>query len=126
MKKLFLAFLAVGSIATAQAQKAGSILLYGNAGIIANRDLVDYNSNVLTNDPETRNFAWSVSPGIGFQFNKNWTIGVAVGLIGASQSIDNDPGTGFDTDDKGQPIVKTDKGNTGAKFRVKKLLPKIK
>lgn len=30
--------------------------------------------------------------------------------------------TGFDTDDKNQPIIKTDKGNTGLKFRIKKLI----
>lgn len=30
--------------------------------------------------------------------------------------------TGFDTDDKNQPIIKTNKGNTGLKFRIKKLI----
>jgi len=30
--------------------------------------------------------------------------------------------TGFDTDDKNQPIIFTDKGNTGLKFRIKKLI----
>jgi hypothetical protein len=32
--------------------------------------------------------------------------------------------TGFDTDDKNQPIVKTNKGDTGLKFRIKKLIDK--
>lgn len=32
--------------------------------------------------------------------------------------------TGFDTDDKNQPIIKTNKGNTGLKFRIKKLIDK--
>jgi len=30
--------------------------------------------------------------------------------------------TGFDTDDKNQPIILTNKGNTGLKFRIKKLI----
>ena len=30
--------------------------------------------------------------------------------------------TGFDTDNKNQPIIKTNKGNTGLKFRIKKLI----
>jgi hypothetical protein len=32
--------------------------------------------------------------------------------------------TGFDKDDKNQPIILTDKGNTGLKFRIKKLIDK--
>jgi hypothetical protein len=32
--------------------------------------------------------------------------------------------TGFDTDDKNQPIIKTNKGDTGLKFRIKKLIDK--
>lgn len=32
--------------------------------------------------------------------------------------------TGFDTDDKNQPIILTDKGDTGLKFRIKKLIDK--
>jgi hypothetical protein len=32
--------------------------------------------------------------------------------------------TGFDKDDKNQPIIKTNKGNTGLKFRIKKLIDK--
>ena len=32
--------------------------------------------------------------------------------------------TGFDKDDKNQPIILTDKGDTGLKFRIKKLIDK--
>ena len=32
--------------------------------------------------------------------------------------------TGFDKDNKNQPIIKTNKGDTGLKFRIKKLIPK--
>jgi len=32
--------------------------------------------------------------------------------------------TGFDKDDKNQPIIKTNKGDTGLKFRIKKLIDK--
>lgn len=86
MKKLILAFLAVGSIATAQAQKAGSILLYGNAGVSTNRDLIDRNS-ASGNDDETRTVNWNISPGVGFQFNNNWTIGLSFGVGGYSTSV---------------------------------------
>lgn len=88
MKKLFLAFLAVGSLASAQAQKAGSILLYGNAGVITNRDLNDIPSSIGP-DVETRTTQWNVSPGVGFQFNKNWTVGASFGIGGSRVSIDN-------------------------------------
>ncbi len=76
MKKLILAFIAVGSMATAQAQKAGSILLYGTAGINTSRTIDDVPTSIGT-DNETRVSFWNYSPGIGFQFNKNWTVGAA-------------------------------------------------
>jgi len=90
MKKLFLAMLAVGAVATAQAQKAGSILIYGDAG---------YNAMKTTNDdglPGTadqvnRNRNWNFSPGLGYQFNRNWTAGINFS-IGMSTS-ENDNGS---------------------------------
>lgn len=41
MKKLVLAILAVGSIATAQAQRAGSMLIYGNIGFEGHKSTDD-------------------------------------------------------------------------------------
>jgi len=64
MKKLILALIAAGSMATANAQSS-SILLYGDLGLqtVRNADLY-----------KTTN--WNASPGIGYQFNHNWTLGV--------------------------------------------------
>jgi len=68
MKKIFLALLAVSSIATANAQK-GSILLYGN---------LSFNTSTDVNKTKTTN--WAAMPGIGYQFNNNWTAGLNLGF----------------------------------------------
>jgi hypothetical protein len=65
MKKLILALLAMGTIATANAQEPKSILLYGDATLGTVRD----NSLFKTTD-------WDANIGIGYQFNHNWTIGL--------------------------------------------------
>jgi len=75
MKKLLITGLIVaGSILSANAQ-TGSILLYGNVGFNTN------NKSGGTSDPT--NVAsvgsFSINPGIGYQFNKLWTVGVAGG-----------------------------------------------
>jgi len=68
MKKIFLALLAVSSIATANAQ-TGSILLYGN---------LSFSSMTFQNkDKQT---VWSATPGIGYQFNNHWTAGLNLGF----------------------------------------------
>lgn len=72
MKKIILALLAVTSIATANAQK-NSILVYGNLGL--NTRSTDNGPTSSTND-----LTWNVSPGIGYQFSNNWTVGVQGGI----------------------------------------------
>ncbi|MBA3829637.1 MAG: porin family protein [Taibaiella sp.] len=67
MKKILLAILAVGTIATANAQQ-GTWLRFGNVGITNNTD-ADKNNN----------FDWNVNLGIGYQFNTNWTAGLNLG-----------------------------------------------
>lgn len=67
MKKLILALLAAGTVATANAQEPRSILLYGNLGL----QTTDFPDQHKTTD-------WNVSPGVGFQFNHNWTLGLNV------------------------------------------------
>lgn len=67
MKKLFLALLAMGTIATANAQEPKSILLYGDVSLSTVRD-----------PALMKTTAWDVSPGIGYQFNHNWTLGVSL------------------------------------------------
>ena len=68
MKKIFLALLAVSSIATANAQK-GSILLYGNLSFNTSTDVV-----------KTKTTNWAAMPGIGYQFDNNWTAGLNLGF----------------------------------------------
>lgn len=77
MKKIILASLLMAGLAvTANAQK-GSVLLYGNVGLGT--------SKAEPSDIKQTNF--SLNPGIGYQFNNNWTIGVAGGIsTGKSES----------------------------------------
>ena len=67
MKKLILALLAVGTIATANAQEPKSILLYGDATLATNRS-----------DSLFKTTNWDANIGIGYQFNHNWTLGLKV------------------------------------------------
>jgi hypothetical protein len=69
MKKLILALLAAGSAMCANAQ-SGSWLLYGNV----NFDLY----HLKDASPETKQIG-SIMPGVGYQFNENWTVGLAGG-----------------------------------------------
>lgn len=68
MKKLFLSLLACGSIAAANAQ-AGSWLLYGQVGVTAN----SYDSRAAAS---TNDISWHATPGLGYQFDNHWTLGV--------------------------------------------------
>jgi hypothetical protein len=65
MKKLILALLAAGTVATANAQEPRSILLYGDLGLHTNKDSALYKTTM-----------WDVNVGIGYQFNHNWTLGL--------------------------------------------------
>jgi len=67
IKKSFLTVLAACSLLAANAQEK-SILLYGNATYSG--DNIDYGSYKTT---ETH---WGAMPGIGYQYDKNWTIGL--------------------------------------------------
>jgi hypothetical protein len=90
MKKLMLAILAIGSFTASNAQKAGSILLYGNLG---------YNSHKTTEDDgipqspdvETKTQIWRINPGIGFQFNRHITAGVEFNLRADKTTYDPKP-----------------------------------
>ena len=68
MKKLILALLvAAGSIATANAQEPKSILLYGDVSLESTR-----------NQDLSKHTKWDASPGVGYQFNHNWTLGLSI------------------------------------------------
>jgi hypothetical protein len=67
MKKLILALLAAGTIATANAQEPHSILLYGDVSL-----------NSVRHSTLTKTTTWDASPGVGYQFNHNWTLGLNI------------------------------------------------
>jgi len=88
MKKLILSLLACATVVAAQAQKntAGSILVYGDLGIASHKDSA-------TNATHTLDF--NINPGVGYQFNKNWTVGIYGGYNSSSVKPDNIPRTNF-------------------------------
>jgi len=73
MKKLILALIAAGSIATANAQEPHSVLLYGDLGLTTN-SFPD--STAGSGTDKTTN--WNAKIGVGYQFNHNWTLGLQV------------------------------------------------
>lgn len=87
MKKLLLSLLACGSIAAANAQ-AGSILVFGDLGIHATKD--------STKNP-TKTLDFNITPGIGYQFNNNWTAGIYLGFESSSSKPDNGKRSSYNT-----------------------------
>lgn len=81
MKKILLSIIAAGTVVTSQAQapKEGSILIYGNVGLSFYKN--DYDPGQAGNTTATRLKAntFSINPGIGYQFNPNWTVGLNFG-----------------------------------------------
>ena len=67
MRKLILALLAMGTIATANAQEPKSILLYGDASV-----------KTVRNNDLSKSTDWDVNAGVGYQFNHNWTVGLQI------------------------------------------------
>jgi hypothetical protein len=95
MKKFILAILAVGAVATAQAQKPGSILVYGNAGFTTYKNTGD-DGLPGTSDLIEKSNTWNVSPGVGYQINKMLTLGVNLDISGTKSSMEMGPGTSED------------------------------
>jgi hypothetical protein len=89
MKKLILAILAVGTITSAQAQKAGSILIYGSVGYGTDK-VTDNDGLPGSLDAVTKERTWNFSPAVGYQFNENWTIGLQLNMVGTKVTHDND------------------------------------
>ena len=67
MKKLILALLLAGTAATTYAQEPQSVLLYGDVSLQTIRDPL-LNKKTI----------WDAAPGIGYQFNHNWTLGLQI------------------------------------------------
>jgi hypothetical protein len=85
MKKLILAFLTVGAIATANAQEPKSLLLYGDLGY-----------NTVSDSLLNKHYIWDVTIGLGYQFSPHWTVG---GNISWAQNIYKDGATFVETVD---------------------------
>jgi outer membrane protein with beta-barrel domain len=79
MKKLILALLALGTIATANAQEPHSILLYGDATL-----------STQSNSIQHKTTNWDANIGIGYQFNHNWTLGLKI-MWGQDATKEGDP-----------------------------------
>jgi len=74
MKRLILALLTAGTLATsANAQEPKSILWYGDLNLTTRKDSTQAQNAI------SKNTDWHVSTGVGYQFNKNWTLGLNIG-----------------------------------------------
>jgi hypothetical protein len=75
MKKTVMALLTIVCLNAAVNAQTGSILLYGNLGFSANK-----NGGVIDNiNQQSGVGSFSFNPGIGYQFNNSWTVGVEGG-----------------------------------------------
>lgn len=74
MKKIILSALLIGGAAVAAQAQANSVLVFGDLGI---------NSTKNANDDKT--FGFNIHPGVGYQFNDHWTLGVT-GSFGTGRS----------------------------------------
>ncbi len=79
MKKLFLVLLAAATVGSASAQP-NSWLLYGNVNVSSETDQA---KQVTTQ--------WNITPGVGYQFDKNWTGGVNLSYGAAKVTPDGQP-----------------------------------
>ncbi len=70
MKKLLLSALLIGGAAASAIAQAGSVLVFGNFGIKTEK---------AANDDKSFNF--NLNPGVGYQIDNHWTLGVE-GRIG--------------------------------------------
>jgi opacity protein-like surface antigen len=86
MKKLILAIFAVGVAASAQAQSG--LLLYGMGGYQTVNST--YNTGIAGQpEIESKNRGWQLMPGIGYQLNNRFAVGLNVGIQG-NKTINED------------------------------------
>lgn len=69
MKKILLSAITVASFCMNAIAQEGTVLLYGNVGYNSNNPAVGETENTFT-----------INPGIGYQFNENWTVGANLGI----------------------------------------------
>ncbi len=92
MKKTVLALVTLVCLTTAATAQKGSILLYGNVGFNTNSNGGDGLSSNPINQANVGSF--SINPGVGYQLNSAWTVGVE---------------GGYNYTDNGSEIVKASK-----------------
>jgi len=80
MKKAVLILFVLMSLAKISEAQKGSWLLYGNAGFGSSSDSFDFKSN-----------AYTISPGIGYQFKDRWTAGLNFSFGGTRNEIPASP-----------------------------------
>lgn len=94
MKKVILSLAVCASAAAANAQTAGSILLYGNLGYNSQKDertLSGSGASVTSTDKES---SFYLNPGIGFCLTNNLAVGINVNFMsGKSESPSGSTGT---------------------------------
>ncbi|MDI3318306.1 outer membrane beta-barrel protein [Pinibacter soli] len=78
MKKLLLAAFVLASAAFSAKAQQGSVLVYGSLGL--QTQSANY-VNLRNVDGESgKGTCFSIAPGVGYQFNKNWTAGLELGF----------------------------------------------
>ncbi|MDH7463925.1 outer membrane beta-barrel protein [Chitinophagaceae bacterium 26-R-25] len=70
MKKMLLAVVILASAAFSAKAQQGSVLVYGNVGLNTSKTPTNAGDGSTY---KSTNF--SIAPGVGYQFNKNWTVG---------------------------------------------------
>jgi hypothetical protein len=87
MKKTVLALVTLVCLTTAATAQKGSILLYGNVGFNTNSNGGDQGANGNVNNVASTG-SFSINPGIGYQLNSAWTVGVEGGYNYADNGVE--------------------------------------
>jgi hypothetical protein len=95
MKKILLSLTAIASFGAANAQKMGDVFVYGNIGYTDAKTEVSGSGIPTTTTSHERTF--NFAPGIGYQFDRNWAIGLAGNFKAMKNTL---PTTGGETGDK--------------------------
>ncbi len=77
MRKILWSLITVAALCEYSQAQEGTILVYGNVG---------YNSTKPAGEDATNSL--SFNPGVGYQFDDNWTVGANLGITSLSQGSD--------------------------------------
>jgi len=84
MKKIILSAILLGSAAIGANAQANSVLVFGNVGIGASKDAA-----------ETKHLNFNINPGIGYQMDDHWTLGLEGGFGTTRSKADGAGSWGF-------------------------------